>query len=56
MPEYLHEPQGWGDSDWWRRPNIIRDVGEVHSLARREANRLRHRQYNRQAYRERMGL
>lgn len=38
---YESEPPQWQDGQWWRSANAIRDVGEQHALARREANRMR---------------
>lgn len=40
-PTVETEPPQWADGDWWKSTNSIRDVGEQHALARREANRLR---------------
>ena len=51
-----HLPPGWGDADWWRRINTLKDVGEQYALARREANRLRRLAAGRRAFAERMGL
>ena len=51
-----HLPPGWGDADWWRRANTIKDVGEQYARARREADRLRRLAAARRAFAERMGL
>lgn len=49
MPDYLYEPAGWGDADWWRMPTVMpTDVGEAHSEARRAAAVLRRRAYARE--------
>ena len=57
FPERVYgEPPEWGDADWWRRTNTLKDVGEQYALARREANRLRRLAAGRRAFAERMGL
>ena len=31
MDKYL--PPDWGDADWWRRANTIKDIGEQYARA-----------------------